>query len=517
MRKNIKKSLMIILGVMVFCVTPTFVSAAEFDWGKKTNDGNITKIPVKLIINENESINQIVLGCRTDNTEVSCEIVPVTDNGTSSIDSGSSKVITYIGTDESSNFPVGELVVADVVLTNESASKITNLEVSLKNASIGGTSKSLSIKTEVNAKEVEKEKSNDARLKDIKFSQGTMSPAFNPDVTEYTVYGIADTINSVRITPTCYEGECDFSISGGKSVNGMTVTLNQGKNTVEVEITSESGEQSLTYTFTVIRGETGYNSAKLGSLSFGDYVLTPAFSPDVLEYTISVPNQVNGLINILKYAAQDENATVNVSGIDNLVEGINTLTITVDSVSGDATNTYKITVNRLSVANIVVTMYFKGEITFKDSDGIATTLTEDEFKKQYPEEYAKIKDGTYKFDKNGNIITNEPVEEEPTENKEEKKNNKIWLIVGLIVVGLIIIIVSGILIFKKKDPVEEKKEETEDNVSDNTMEINEDGVEEAIVGEKFSSSLDSTVDIDDALSDLMSTKQYDFSEDLKDK
>ena len=45
---------------------------------------------------------------------------------------------------------------------------------------------------------------------------------------------------------------------------------------------------------------------------------------------------------------------------------------------------------------------------------------------------------------------------------------------------------------------------------ENTTDFDEFGIEEAIIGEKFSNTLEGTVDIDEALSDLMSTKQYDF-------
>ena len=92
---------------------------------------------------------------------------------------------------------------------------------------------------------------------------------------------------------------------------------------------------------------------------------------------------------------------------------------------------------------------------------------------------------------------------------------------------------KNILIFKKKKPegadldetqvdMEPVKEEvtpvaTETTTTEpttmpleQTVEIDETGIEEAILGEKFSNTLEGTVDIDEALSDLMSTKQYDF-------
>lgn len=510
MRKQFEKFLIISLGVLIFGGIPGAVNAAEYSFGKAIKESNVTKVPIILEVGSGENIDTGRLGCATDSTEVSCEVAVKEGGYVNGINDQSGLVFTYIGDGTNKYFPAGSHEIVYLVLTNESSAKNSNLKVSLKNATIGGIPKSLSFGTEVGAKPEEKPASDDATLKGIKFSQGTISPEFKSDVFEYTVYNIADTINSVRITPTCNEGECTYDVSGGKSVSGMTVTLNQGANTIKVEVTSQLGNNSKTYTFTVYRGETVFNSAKLGSLEFGDYTLTPAFSKEVKEYSLTIPTAVNNLIDVIKYEAEDKNAKVSVTGLDNLVIGTNTIKIVVDNVNGDETITYTINVTRMSDAEIEILKYINDEVTFKDADGITSTLKMEEFKIQYPDYYNKIMNGEYKFDKDGNIIIE--TEEEPVEKDTVKKeSDKTWLIVVIVLVGLVIIAASGILIFKKKpnkEEIEDKKDETKESIE----EINEEGVEESIIGNDFSKDADATVDIDEALSDLMSTKQYEFKD-----
>lgn len=527
MKLKIRKSLFIILGALVFGTMPSVANAADFDFGSATKSDNVVRIPVIMEVGSGENIKQAKIGCETNHTDVSCEVESANPSETAVLEDSTGLTFQFAGT-SSEYFPTGNITLATLVVTNSSTARITSLTVSLHNSSIEGVSKSASINTDIGARVPEREPSSDATLSGITVSQGTMSPSFSSNTFEYTVYNIADTINSVRITPVCNDGEtCSYTISGGRSTSGSTVTLNQGENTVNILVESENGQNQNTYTLTIYRGETAFNSDKLASLSFGDYTLTPAFTKDVTDYTLTVPNTVNSLSQIIKYELEDTNATIDVKGLDNLVVGTNTVTLTIDNVNGDSTTTYTIRVTRLSEENIEILKYIDGEVTFRDADGIQTTLSISEFENQYPAEYEKIMNDEYQFDEEGNIIveSTEPVEEK----EEEKSNNRTWLIVILVIVGLIIIVVSGILIFRKKKPKkgEEKNSEAENAENNNTEEasetsteeatnedeeINEEGIEESIIGEGFSDDIDKTVDVDIALNDLMSTKQYEFKD-----
>lgn len=509
MGKRFKLSL-IFMGVLLATIIPNTVFAAEYGFDKRNvekNDGE-TKIPVYISADGSEIINQGKITCDVPSTEVICEVEPVEGEFAGELDSTNNNYV-YAPMNPNEALSSGNHTIAYVILKNSSTSK-QSVTVSLKGSTINGTSKEASIDTVVSVPKSDEPKSNDATLKSVTISQGKLSPEFSKDVTDYTIYGIADTINSVRITPKVNHDRANFDISGGKSVNGTSVTLNQGENKVVVSVIAEDGS-SLNYNFTIYRGETNFNSARLESLSIGNYTLTPAFSSSVTEYTLTVPNTVTTVQDLLQYKTLDEKANVLVKGTDNFVIGTNTLTVTVDNVSGDETVTYKIIVNRLSEENIEILKYINQEVTFKDADGIQTTLKLDEFQRTYPGEYNKIINNEYKFDAQGNIVLEAPSTDDKREEpeKEDKKDSKVWLIVVLVIVGLLIIGIAGVLIFRKKDkdePTEEKKENEE------TPEATE-KEKKTNIGEDFSDDENKTVDIDEALSDLMNTKQYEFQDE----
>ncbi len=506
--KKMKCKRMLFLFLILPFALPNLVHAAEFEFGNTTKQDNVTKIPVSIKVEEGEEITTAKLGCTTENTEVKCTVEPTPSSGFTS----ASNMFTYT---MGGNIPVGTHLFANLVITNDTTTRFSNLRVELKDSMIQGVTKSAYMNTVVGPK-VEVVQSTDATLKSVKVSQGTMQPEFKNTTYDYTVYNIPDTVNSIRFTPACNGGDntCDFSISGGKSVSGTSVTLNQGENKISIEVVASAGNKQ-TYTFTVYRGETSFNSAKLASLDFGDYALTPAFSSDTKEYTLTVPNTITNVDDILKYTLQDTNAKATVNGTDNFTVGTNTLTIKVDNANGDESITYKVTITRLSEENIEILKYINDEVTFKDADGSQMTLKMDVFKTTYPTMYEKIINNEFRFDADGNLITEEENKDDEVDTKKEEKEDKTWLIILLVVVGLAIIAGSGFLIFRKKKPKNEKgkkKEENEEKESlEEAEEIAKTEMTEEELGSDFSDDADKTVDVDEALSDLMNTKQYEFN------
>ena len=528
------KIYLLIISIFTLFIGVNTVDAASLEWKSGvTKKGNTAELGVYLYVEEGETITKATFACATDNAEVKCEVKKndkysgpdfVFENGTA---------ITKSDT----GFSRGENHLVNLVLTNESA-KTAEVKVSLTGSSYSMKNPDRSSLTVT----VDKKSSSNAKASSVRFSQGTMVPAFNPDVYDYTVYNIQDTINSVIGTHECQDANtCDFSWSGGKSISNLNkIFLNMGENKVTLELTSEDGQNKQTYNFTIIRGETKFNSTKLASLKIGDYILTPSFSKDVLEYSVNIPNKISSLENVIEYATEDPNANVSTDKFDNLVIGENIIKITVDNANSDGTTTYTIKVNRMSLESIEVTNYKDDIVTYVDGEGVKYELSEEEFKMQYPDDYIKIIDGTYKFNKDGERVTeenNKDDKEDKKEKSQKKKDNKIFLIIGLVIVGLIIIVVSGILIFKKKPEGKDKKtkkkskknkesdsSEDEENLESNEdnqdidEEIDETGIEEETIRLKKmkSNNEDDTVDIDEALSDLMSTKQYNL-EDLTKK
>ena len=533
--KFINKYLGVFVGAVYLCMIPTMVDAkVSLGFEDASEISSERTVPVYIYNDEGDTLESVTIGCKTGNSDVKCVVKATSADNWSNLENSNGSVY-FANTKPEAALTGTKIHIADIVLTNE-ISAMQNITLAFNNTKIGNeavTPDSTSIS--LRGKEQEHVKSSDATLKSVKFSQGTWDKAFNKDVTSYTIYGIADTVNSITLSDYSCDN-CGLEIDGGKSVSGSKILLNNGENKVLLKVKSEDGENKSTYTFNIIKGKTGFNSAKLDSLSFDKYTLEPEFSADVNEYTLSVPNEITNLNNFIKYNTADSEAKVEITGLDNFQVGSNVLIIKVTNRSEEETITYTITVNRATQGGIEITKYLDGEVSFKDSLGEVHVMKEAEFKAKYPNDYKLISDGTLKFDENGNIFLEMPKEDKEDEDqKADKKVNKTALIIILVAVGIIIITISGVFIFKgddkksaaKKDadtkeektevtPVEEevslkevtsKTEETNKEVED----VPEAFEEDTPIGETFSDDMDKTVDIDIALNDLMSTKQYDFN------
>ena len=420
----------------------------------------------------------------------------------------------------------------------------------------------------VNIKAGTKPKSTNSKLKGLKTNVGTWNIQFSSDTYEYTIYDIRDSINRIVFTPTCAEGACRVSYEGGVGSNSNSVELPTGNSTSDIKVivkseATDGAETTTTYKLSVIKGTSSYNSTKLKSLKVGEYTLDPEFSADTLTYTVKIPTKVSNIESLLSYETEDANATVKVEGANKLDSDTNTVKIIVTSRDGANKQEYVLTVIKENDVEEVIEVigYKDDKVTFMNAEGVREELPIDEFKEKYPSEYEKIDNGTYKFDENGNIIKEN---NDDNKNEEKKKNSFPWIIVILIVVAIIIIAVAGYFIFrdpekskkKKKDGKKDNKEDeekteiteeqieelndidsyneearliAEDNqrnenplldedqeeiapVTDNYEDITEEVVREETVDDYVDEEKSATMDIDEALSDLMNTKEYNFKD-----
>ncbi len=185
--------------------------------------------------------------------------------------------------------------------------------------------------------------SNDARLLSLVPENGTLTPAFSPDVFEYSL-----TV-PYEVTTMAFEGE---------PVEGATYRVNRknlgsgGSNTVfEITVTAEDEETKNVYQVTVHRqGKEEEekpdlsDDARLLSLTPQTGTLTPAFSPNVYEYSLTVPYE----ITTMTFEGEPvEGATYRVNrknlgsgGSDTVFE------ITVTAEDEETKNVYQVTVHR---------------------------------------------------------------------------------------------------------------------------------------------------------------------------
>ena len=127
-----------------------------------------------------------------------------------------------------------------------------------------------------------------------------LTPAFDPATTSYTA-SVGNATTAVTLSATKNHSGASATIidsNGTITPNSATVGLNVGANVVRVEVTSEDGNNTTTYTVTGTRAAS--TDATLRSLSLTDnggsaIALTPTFDPATGQYQASVANSVGSL------------------------------------------------------------------------------------------------------------------------------------------------------------------------------------------------------------------------------
>jgi YVTN family beta-propeller protein len=186
-------------------------------------------------------------------------------------------------------------------------------------------------------------------LSALALNAGSLSPAFSPNVTAYTVELPADAAN-VDVTATTSDTVATMKVNGLTATSGMprTVSLQPGNNTVTTAVYAQDGINEKTYTLTINRA-----NANLSSLSVNTGTLSPAFAPNTIAYAVTAPGNVSqiGVTAVLS----DPAATLTIDGqlvADSSVtqsvylqQGGNQVQIVVTSANGLSQKTYILAVN----------------------------------------------------------------------------------------------------------------------------------------------------------------------------
>lgn len=299
-------------------------------------------------------------------------------------------------------------------------------------------------------------KNTSASVTSLSFKNATMKPAFNQSIHEYKLY-TKDTIRQVTLFYTTLEtgvtlkSECTVGCTVSSQSDTIIQTI-QGKNEVIFKFTSEDEKNTEEYKFIIYRGETTDGSNKLAGLNIKDYNINEKFDENTLDYTASVPYEVENLE--INATAADENAKVEIKGDNNLKVGENVITITVTPTDEE---------NEIKIYNITVIR----------------------------EEY----------------VSEEPTSEFVPGTIDKKDNSNIILIILIVLVSLTIIGVAAYLIFfNKKKNKKDKLDKNVDQVDDKTEELEElpKVKETSIIDSAFEEKEPTSVE--DALDDLMKTK-----------
>lgn len=303
-------------------------------------------------------------------------------------------------------------------------------------------------------------KNTSAKLTNFTVKNATFKPAFSQSIKDYKIYVNKDTIKQITINPSYEQSGVTLEVTCKVGCTSHTdlpnkLDLVMGKNEAEFVFTSEDGKTKETYNFIIYRGATTDGSSKLASLTVEGLELKEKFNKDVLDYTLEVPFETEK-VNVIA-TAEDENADVQIKGNENLQVGDNVVTITVTSAESEEKKIYNITIKRNEFA---------------------------------PE--------------NDNTTTTVPV----NKTDDEKKDNSTLLIILIALGGTIIIGLAAYFIFFKKD----KKDKGKNNDKKKEISVKEEAGEEGIIESPQIDEEKEPTTVDDALRDLMQTKELEIKE-----
>ena len=190
--------------------------------------------------------------------------------------------------------------------------------------------------------ESQPEESSDARLLSLTPETGNLSPSFTPEQLEYTM-SVPYEVTSLTFTAEAAEGATFW-------VNRKN--LGSGGETVEfrITVTAEDEKTKQVYTVLVYREEKEESQpeessdARLLSLTPETGNLSPSFTPEQLEYTMSVPYEVTSL-TFTAEAAEGATFWVNRKNLGSGGETVE-FRITVTAKDGKTKQIYRISVYR---------------------------------------------------------------------------------------------------------------------------------------------------------------------------
>lgn len=175
----------------------------------------------------------------------------------------------------------------------------------------------------------EPKKSDDKSLKSLSIDGLEIDPAFDPEITDYSV--TFDDKDKLDIKAEPNSDKAKVEITGNEG-------LKDGDNVIKITVTAED-ETTRIYTIVATKGDA--KAGLLSTLKVAGYTLSPAFSSSIKEYKITI---LDANVNKLDITAESsiEKAKVEVLGNTNLKDGDNVIQIKVTSPDGSKTDTYKI-------------------------------------------------------------------------------------------------------------------------------------------------------------------------------
>lgn len=212
-----------------------------------------------------------------------------------------------------------------------------------------------------------KAKSTDASLMNLIVSEGSLSPAFDPEIQSYTVT-VDNQVNTVELTAVPTHSRA--TVQG----DGIQAFLEPGDNQVSAVVTAEDGVTQRTYQVNIHRTESTDATLRFFSVLPGE--MTPSFSAETTDYTVEVDSEVSTIVILA--TANHAGATVTGAGEKTgLHTSANPFTVKVTAQDGVTEVNYNLNVVRKEGSGISdvqdshVKYYVRDGVLFVSFDGTA--------------------------------------------------------------------------------------------------------------------------------------------------
>ncbi|MCR8844288.1 S-layer homology domain-containing protein [Paenibacillus sp. SC116] len=137
--------------------------------------------------------------------------------------------------------------------------------------------------------------SDNADLLHLTVSQGTLSPSFEPSVTDYTV-SVTDDVYDISVTGAVYDNRSTLKLNGvdiDSNQASAPIALKIGDNVIQFEVTAPDGTTKKTYKVNVKKQPS--RNALLLNMTLSQGTIKPAFASGTTAYEVTVGHDITQL------------------------------------------------------------------------------------------------------------------------------------------------------------------------------------------------------------------------------
>lgn len=234
MNKSIKKLiiLLITVGVLLSCLVFTASSAGSSISFSSSNPKVNDSVTVTVTVNAGEAMYGTKLY-----VIYNAEVLRF-ESGESSNEEGGAGKITVVGTPGGASKQSYSIKFTAIAAGSSTIQVVDGMYATDIEKPLSGASATMTV--------ADAAKSDNANLKSLSLSKGTLSPKFSASNTSYTAT-VANSVTEVKVYATAQDSGANVSVSGESA-------LKVGSNTRTVTVTAPSGAQKV-YTITITRSE----------------------------------------------------------------------------------------------------------------------------------------------------------------------------------------------------------------------------------------------------------------------